>query len=157
MLRVELSKVGNSPFERLLGHNERILNKWNELEHAVFNSSLSKNLLEQVRRTLAFGNECEYCMVKAGKAKLKKEEIKEQIAISFAQIFVEDHKSISQEHFKILKKYFTDKEISELCSFISFISASQKLGRIYNLTENYQKNKLTTMDEIEKNKLASNN
>lgn len=43
---------------------------------------------------------------------------------------------------------FNEKEISELCSFISFITASQKLGRIYNLTEDFQANKVTTIEQI---------
>ena len=43
---------------------------------------------------------------------------------------------------------FNDVEISELCSFISFISSCQKLGRIYNLTEDLQLNKVTTLKEI---------
>ena len=42
--------------EKLIGHNKDILDKWNDLEIALFqNSSLDNNLLEQVRRGLAFG------------------------------------------------------------------------------------------------------
>ncbi len=151
-LRIELSENGNSPFEKLIGHNNEILQKWIELELAVFNnSSLSNNLLEQVRRTLAFGNECEYCMVKGGKPKFNKGQKREQIAIAFAEMYALDHKSIVESHFSTLKEVFSDKEISELCSFISFITACQKLGRIYNLTEEFQENKLTTMKELKNN------
>ena len=58
--RINLSTTGNTPFEILLGHNPEILQKWNELETALFDSSnLGAHLLEQVRRTLAFGNGCE--------------------------------------------------------------------------------------------------
>lgn len=150
MLRIKLSESGASPFERLIGHNRDILAKWTDLENALFNSSsLPRNMLEQVRRTLAFGNRCEYCMVKGGKPAIGKGNIKEQLASSFAGLFVADHKSITDEHFNILRTEFTDKEISELCSFISFISACQKLGRIYNLSEDFQADKVTTMKEIE--------
>jgi hypothetical protein len=51
----------------------------------------------------------------------------------------------------MLKEEFNEREISELCSFISFISANQQLGRIYNLTEDYQANKVTTMSELKQN------
>lgn len=152
MTRIEFSDYGNSPFEKLIGHNKPILDKWIELENALFSeSSLSSELLEQVRRTLAFGNECEYCMVKGGKPNLSKKDKKQAVATAFAEIFAIDHKSISDAHFEILKAEFNEREISELCSFISFISANQKLGRIYNLTEEYQENKVTTLSELNQN------
>lgn len=60
MTRINLSNYGNTPFEKLIGHNKDILDKWNDLEIALFqNSSLDNNLLEQVRRGLAFENERE--------------------------------------------------------------------------------------------------
>ena len=149
MTRIEFSDYGNSPFEKLIGHNKAILDKWIELEDALFSqSSLSSELLEQVRRALAFGNECEYCMVKGGKPDLNKEDKKEQVATAFAEMFAIDHKSINDGHFDMLREELSEREISELCSFISFVTASQKLGRIYNLTENYQENKAITMFEL---------
>jgi len=151
MTRIKLSDYGNSPFEKLIGHNKAILDKWIELENVLFSqSSLSPELLEQVRRKLAFGNECEYCMVKGGKPDLAKEDKKKQIATAFAEMFALDHKSITNAHFEMLKEEFSEREISELCSFISFITASQKLGRIYNLTEDYQANRAITMSELKK-------
>ncbi|ADG93704.1 conserved hypothetical protein [Arcobacter nitrofigilis DSM 7299] len=149
MTRIKLSNYGNSAFEKLIGHNKNILDKWNELEVTLFtSSSLSTELLEQVRRTIAFENECEYCMVKGGKVDPYQTDEKINLAIAFAQIFSINHKDISNKHFELLKEEFTDKEISELCTFISFISSSQKLGRIYNLTEEYQQNKVTSMKEL---------
>lgn len=151
MTRIEFSDYGSSPFEKLIGHNKAILDKWIELENVLFHaSSLSPELLEQVRRTLAFGNECEYCMVKGGKPNLDKEDKKRQIATAFAEMFALDHKSINDAHFEMLKEEFNEREISELCSFISFITANQKLGRIYNLTEEYQANRVTTISELKK-------
>lgn len=139
MTRLRLSENGNSPFEKLIGHNEEILIKWNELEITLFkSSSLSQDLLEQVRRTLAYGNECEYCMAKAGRPEISEDNMREQVAAAFAEVFSQDHKTINDGHFKMLKEHFTEKEISELCSFISFISACQMLGHIYNLTADFQ-------------------
>ncbi|MBP9179791.1 MAG: carboxymuconolactone decarboxylase family protein [Bacteroidia bacterium] len=149
MTRIKLSEYGNSPFEKLIGHNKIVLDKWIDLEVALFSETkLDKYLLEQVRRTIAFENECEYCMVKAGKPNFDLTEKRISSATAFAQFFAIDHKSINDKHFDILREEFTEQEISELCSFISFITACQKLGRIYNLTENYQQNKVVTITEL---------
>jgi alkylhydroperoxidase family enzyme len=149
MTRIKLSEYGNSPFEKLIGHNKIVLDKWIDLEVALFSETkLDKNLLEQVRRTIAFENECEYCMVKSGKPNFDLTEKRISSATAFAQFFAIDHKSINDKHFDILREEFTEQEISELCSFISFITACQKLGRIYNLTENHQQNKVVTITEL---------
>jgi len=153
MTRIKLSDNGNSPFEKIIGHNQKVLSKWNDLEMVLFQETeLDENLLEQIRRTIAFKNECEYCMVKGGKPSISKDERKISIACAFAELFATDHKSITNEHFEILKENFPENQISELCAFISFISASQRLGRIINLTEKYQTNAVTTINELnEKN------
>ncbi len=142
MTRIKLSDNGQTPFEKLIGHNEAVLTKWNDLENALFqNVSLNSSLLEQVRRTLAYGNECKYCMAKAGKPELTNDDMRQQVACAFAEVFAIDHKSVNDEHFRMLKEYFNDPEISELCSFISFITACQQLGHIYNLGIGTQLNK----------------
>lgn len=129
MTNINFSDNGDTPFEKLIGHNDKIRSAWNQLEEIFWNSTnLDKNLLEQVRRAMAFENGCEYCMVKAGKPEFDKSQLKISTAIGFAELFSKGHRSISQEHFKMLKEFFTEKEISELCTFISFINASQKLS-----------------------------
>jgi hypothetical protein len=45
----------------------------------------------------------------------------------------------------MVKEYFTEKEISALIAFMVLTSACQQLGRIMNLTEEYQNNKATNM------------
>ena len=61
MTRIVLSETGSTNFEKLLGHNEAILKKWSELEEALFKSgTLDLHLKEEVRRTLAFSNQCHY-------------------------------------------------------------------------------------------------
>ncbi|MTI31818.1 carboxymuconolactone decarboxylase family protein [Xanthovirga aplysinae] len=132
--RISLSKSGSTPLQQLIGHNQTILDNWTNLESTFYTvTHLEKELLEEVRKTLAFGNQCEYCMKKAGKPNEIKENQREKLATAFAELFAIDHLSIKVEHFAILRDCFTDVEISELCSFISFITASQKLGRIFNL------------------------
>lgn len=156
MTRIKLSDYGSSPFEKLIGHNKIVLDKWIDLEVALFTTTnLDKNLLEQVRRTIAFENECEYCMVKAGRPNFDTAEKRISAATAFAHFFAIDHKSISEKHFDILREEFNELEISELCSFISFITACQKLGRVYNLTENYQQNKVTTIAELNESKTTN--
>lgn len=145
-----LSNSGVTPFEQLLGHNLPILDAWNKLELSLFTTSgLDNHLLEQVRRTLAFGNLCEYCMVKGGRADIENFDSRTSVAVAFASLFVTDHTSITHEHFTILSEVFNDREISALCAFITFISASQRLGRIFNLTEEYQSTKTTTMAALQ--------
>lgn len=61
MTRISLASNGGTNFEKLLGHNAEVLEKWSELENALFNSTaLERELKEEVRRTLAFSNQCHY-------------------------------------------------------------------------------------------------
>lgn len=106
---IQASNYGNTPFEKLIGHNPDILNSWNKLELTLFEkSSLNNDLLEQVRRALAFENDCEYCKLKAGNVNQNIDE-KTKVVIAFAQYFAIDHKSIGKKHFKILEEYFHKK------------------------------------------------
>lgn len=147
---ISLSKNGTSPFERLIGHNPTVLEKWNDLENSLFNDiSLVPDLLEQVRRTLAFGNGCEYCMVKGGKPDFDPRDQRISLATGFAELFALDHKSIQEAHFTLLREAFNDNEIAELCTFLTFITASQKFGKIMNLTEDLQKNKVTSLSAMQ--------
>ena len=146
---IQFSKTGSTPFEKLIGHNPEILTKWNELERTLFTTTaLEGDLLEQVRRILAFGNGCEYCMVKGGRPEFDSENRRISLATAFAELFAMDHKSIMEAHFSILKEVFTEKEISELCTFITFITASQRFGKVMNLTEDLQLNRVTSLAEI---------
>ncbi|MFD2518962.1 carboxymuconolactone decarboxylase family protein [Salinimicrobium flavum] len=149
---IQQSKNGSTPFEKLIGHNPAILEKWNELETTLFTqTSLEPNLLEQVRRILAFGNGCEYCMVKGGKPSLDEKDERITNATAFAELFAIDHTSIQEAHFSLLKEVFTEREISELCTFITFITASQRFGKIMNLTEDLQVARVTSLEEMERN------
>ncbi|GGG59399.1 carboxymuconolactone decarboxylase family protein [Epilithonimonas arachidiradicis] len=150
MTRIKFSNNGNTPFEKLIGHNADFLKKWNDLEDTLWKKTLlDQDLLEQVRRTMAFGNGCEYCMVKGGKPDFAESQIKISTAASFAELFCIDHRSISDAHFEMLQEYFSDEEISELCVFITFINASQKLGKTLNLTEDLQAEAVVKLKDIE--------
>src|SRR5579871_5665357 len=52
MARIEYSKNGNSPLQRLLGHNHEVLKKWDLLLDAFYQfSNFDPQLQEEVRRT----------------------------------------------------------------------------------------------------------
>ncbi|MFD0048119.1 carboxymuconolactone decarboxylase family protein [Actinomycetes bacterium NPDC127524] len=133
MARINESEFGVTPFQRLLGHNRDILNAWNQLgEIFEKDMNLSSRLKEQVRRVLAQSNGCEYCRAK-GKPEPHLFDEKMSIAAGFAEVFLKQKGDISDAQFNILREYLSDAEISELCSFITFTTASQYFGAIMKL------------------------
>lgn len=127
MSHISLSQQGASPFQNLMGHNSEILKQWNALEYAFLNSpTFTWQLKEEVRKVLAFINQCEYCMSK-GNPSLKIEDEKTSKAVQFAKLW-KNHREITEEHISFLKNSFTEAEISELCALISFFCASQQFG-----------------------------
>ena len=134
---VTLSTTEGTDFEKLLGHAPQILKQWNQLEHAFFQSStFDANFLEQVRRALAFKNQCQYCMKKAGPPSAESyHDMRLKVALSFANHFAIDHLGIGKAEVDELKHYFTNVEIVELIAFCSFISASQRFGAVLGLGE----------------------
>jgi alkylhydroperoxidase family enzyme len=140
MSRIALSNHGSTPFERLLGHSPQILDYWDKLECAFFQSTtFSANFLEQVRRALAFNNQCRYCMAKSGPPDANLEDSRLIEALRFANQFSISHESIDEHEINRLKNFFTEAEIVEFIAFCSFISASQKFGAVLGLKnkENY--------------------
>lgn len=135
MARIAESKYGRTSFQKLLGHNKRVMEGWvhlgNELEK---DGLLSLELKEQVRRTLAQGNGCEYCKAK-GKPEPDKFDENISVAVGFAEVFLKQKGDISESTFTILRDTFSDNEISELCAFISFATASQYFGAMMKLED----------------------
>lgn len=132
MAKIVFSQEGSTPFQQLLGHNKDILEKWTDLENSIFNSNtFSNELKEEVRRTLAFNNGCQYCMAK-GTPSSNISNSKVLTAVKFADMFSKNI-SFDNTHFSALKKEFHDKEISELFALICFVTASQKFGALLDL------------------------
>lgn len=132
--RILASETGGTPFQRLLGHNPSLLQGWTALEESFYRrTALDAELLEQVRRVLAHGNKCAYCMAK-GKPGQEDLGMRESLATAFAELFLLDHLSINEGHFEVLREAFSEKEILELCAFICFTTGSQRLGAVLNLT-----------------------
>jgi alkylhydroperoxidase family enzyme len=129
MSYINLSNHGTTPFERLLGHVPAVLAQWDKLERAFFQSkTFPPDFLEQIRRALAFHNQCQYCMAKAGPPSQNLEDNRLNEALRFANNYAISHDSIDEQAIQRLKNYFSESEIVELTAFCSFISASQKFG-----------------------------
>lgn len=132
MARISFSQEGFSLFQQLLGHNKLILERWSSLDKCFFNShTFTHEFKEEVRRTLAFNNGCQYCMAK-GKPSDQITDSKILIATKIADI-ISKNQSINNQCFNKLKNEFSDKEISELFALICFITASQKFGALLHL------------------------
>ena len=133
MARIKESNFGETPFQRLLGHNVEVAEGWSHLGDVLEKDGLlSYELKEQVRRTLAQSNGCEYCKAK-GKPEPDKFDEKTSIAVGFVEVFLKKKEDIPDSIFEILKEHFTEEEISELFAFISFTTASQYFGAMLKL------------------------
>lgn len=132
MAMISFSQNGSTPFQQLLGHNEEILEKWTALESCLYGSSVfSPELIEEVRRTLAFGNGCEYCKAKGAPSK-NIADVRTRTAVRLAALSG-GTTHIPEDEFSALKEVFTDREISELLALICFITACQRFGALLNL------------------------
>ncbi|MBG9585923.1 carboxymuconolactone decarboxylase family protein [Cytobacillus firmus] len=133
MARIKESQYGATPFQRLLGHNKEIMIMWSRLGNELEKEGkLTAQLKEQVRRTLAHSSGCEYCKAK-GKPEPHLFDEKISIAVGFAEVFIKQKGDVSDTIFNVLKEYMSDDEISELCAFITFTTASQYFGAIMKL------------------------
>jgi alkylhydroperoxidase family enzyme len=137
MEMISFSQHGFTPFQQLLGHNKGILEKWVSLEDCIFSSeTFSAELKEEVRRTLAFNNGCEYCKAKGAPSKIIMDS-RTQLAVNVADMSSKKT-HLSNSEFSALKEIFTDSEISELLALICFITACQRFGALLNLVPNCQ-------------------
>ncbi|USK72238.1 carboxymuconolactone decarboxylase family protein [Peribacillus asahii] len=133
MARIDESHFGETPFQRLLGHNKDVMEGWSQLGDVLEkDGALTSKLKEQVRRTLAQSNGCEYCRSK-GKPDPVKFDEKTSIAVGFAEVFLKQKGEIAESSFDVLRECFSEEEISELCAFISFTTASQYFGAMMKL------------------------
>lgn len=133
MSRIQPSLIGKTPFERLLGHDERVMRQWSELGDTLTDEGkLSAELKEQVRRTLAQQNGCDYCRAK-GKPEPDVFDERTALAVGFAEVFLMSKGKTPASSIRVLQEAFTDAEVSELCTFIAFMTASQYIGGMLGL------------------------
>ncbi|MBE4907635.1 carboxymuconolactone decarboxylase family protein [Bacillus luteolus] len=134
MAIISESKIGETPFQKLIGHNKHLMEAWAGLGSVLEKEGLlTAKLKEQVRRTLAQKNGCEYCKAK-GKPKAETFDEKTSIAVGFSEVFLSyPNGNIPDYAFNILKEQFSEPEISELCAFICFTIAQQYFGAMMKL------------------------
>ena len=51
MTRIELSDYGNSPFEKLIGHNKIVLDKFIEVDEGFYNARLMKEMVKREKKS----------------------------------------------------------------------------------------------------------
>jgi alkylhydroperoxidase family enzyme len=117
-----------------MGHAPHVLASWSALEDAFFNQSvLNKELLEQVRRTLAESHGCEYCQAKGGPPSPTQTEFKTSLAVGLAQVYASDHAGIDEKMLNVLREHFTDEELVELVAFMGFMLAGGTFGKVFGI------------------------
>ncbi|WP_270181310.1 carboxymuconolactone decarboxylase family protein [Alkalihalobacillus sp. CinArs1] len=133
MAIIQKSDVGNTPFQKLLGHNPDVMKAWSALGDELENDGvLTSTLKEQVRRTLAQQNGCEYCKAK-GKPDPSLFDEKTSLAAGFAEVYLKQNGDVSSSIINVLKESFSEEEISELFAFICFTTAQQHFGALMKL------------------------
>lgn len=134
MSYVELSNNGKSPFEQLMGHLPEVLNQWRLVEVSLLESKqFTPDFLEQIRRTLAYQSQCNYCIAKSGPAEEDPSSVQLVEAIRFAKQFSLNSFALNEDDIIRLKRYFKDSEVVELVAFCSFFSACQKFAGVLGL------------------------
>lgn len=117
-----------------MGHAPHVLEPWAKLEEVFFtNSILPAELLEQVRRTLALGHGCEYCMAKGGPPESMHEAMRTSLAVGFAQLFAADHRGIDETQISIMREHFSESEFVELVAFMGFMWAGGTFGKVLGI------------------------
>ncbi|MFF6016825.1 carboxymuconolactone decarboxylase family protein [Lysinibacillus fusiformis] len=133
MTLIHLYDKGLTPFQQLLGYNEEIQSHWLQLGETVEKDGhLSAHLKEEVRKTLAQKNGCQYCQAK-GIPDPQHHDEKTAVCTGFAEAFLVTKGHTAPYVTAVLKEYLTEAEISELLAFICFTTAQQYFGALMQL------------------------
>ena len=131
MTRIPLSELGDTTADRILGHRPELLAAWDALKHALVgaSSTLSPELKEQVRRTLALHTGCEFC-ASLGRPAAEQPDPKDSLAVAFAEAVATNQTAISDAQVRVLFEEFTTPQLAELLIWISFEYAGQMFGAL---------------------------
>ena len=133
MAYIAYSENGDNPLTKLLGHNPELLKNWMTLLDSFYQEcNFDPALQEEVRKAVAYQIGCAYCMSHGCPAQVILDE-KTKIAVSFARKVSQTQIPITKLDIDQLKKYFNDKEISELCAFICYGTGLARFGAILNV------------------------
>lgn len=128
MAHIAYSSNGNSPLQKLLGHNPNVLKNWDSLLEAFYQfSNLNPALQEEVRRSIAYQIGCAQCMSHGCPSQIIKDPAT-KAAVDFARKMAQIHLLITKEDIDKLKIHFSDSEIAELCAFIAFGTGYARFG-----------------------------
>lgn len=129
MPRVAASALGETTADRVMGHRPELLKAWENLKHTLLgpSSTLSPQLKEEVRRTLAQRTGCRFC-ASLGLPADDHATRSESLAVAFADAVALDHMAISDAQVKLLLDEFTLPQFVELLIWISFEYAGQMFG-----------------------------
>jgi alkylhydroperoxidase family enzyme len=122
------------PMGAILEHRPEIRAAWESLDAALLGpgSTLPVALKENVRRAVAEDFGCRFC-ASFGSPPTEPADVRESLAIAFAQLAREDHQSIGPATFEALREEFTDAQIVELCTWVCFKIGSNMLGAMLGL------------------------
>jgi alkylhydroperoxidase family enzyme len=131
---LEGNAVETSLLARVLGRQPEILKAFGRLDATIrFHGQLPVALKEAVRRATAGEVGCVYCQ-SLGAYKPSPDDVRESLAVTFAQMIAEDPADISDAQFDLLREEFTEEEIVELIAFICFVAiAGQMFGAVMGL------------------------
>lgn len=115
--------------------------------------TLRRRLLELVRLRIAFHNQCRSCMSVRYESALQDgltEDLvcslekpmeaadltdAEKAAIHYADLAASNHLAISDETIENLRKYYTEKEIVELCMYVAYCVGFGRMAATYRIIE----------------------
>jgi alkylhydroperoxidase family enzyme len=112
-----------------MGHRPELLQAWENLKDAFAGPSatLSPQLKEEVRRTLAQRTGCRFC-ASLGQPAETHADRQESLAVALADAAARDHTVISDAQVQLLFEEFTAAQIVELLMWVSFEYAGQMFG-----------------------------
>jgi alkylhydroperoxidase family enzyme len=131
LTRIAPSELGDGTADRVMGHRPDVLAAWEGLRHALTgpSSTLSPELKEQVRRTLALHTGCEFC-ASLGRPDAEQPNPRDSLAVAFAEAVATDHAAISDAQLAVLLEDFTVPQVVELLTWIVFEHAGQMFGAL---------------------------
>jgi alkylhydroperoxidase family enzyme len=115
--------------------------------------TLRRRLLELVRLRIAFHNQCRSCMAVRYESALDDGLTEglvcslekpmdapdltdaEKAAIQYADLAASNHLAISDETFANLRRYYTEKEIVELCMYVAYCIGYGRMAAAYRIIE----------------------
>lgn len=98
MPRISPSEVGDTTADRVMGHRPEVLQAWENLKHSLLgpSSTLSPQLKEEVRRSLAQQTGCQFC-ASLGTPAPGHATRQESLAAAFADAVAHDHTVVSDD------------------------------------------------------------